>query len=89
MPTFDRNSHLIGVSLLLILVLPASLPAVDFVHEVMPILKTRCAECHAGDRREGGLTMNTRAGLLAGGESGTAVVAGDAGCDGESEQHEA
>ena len=46
---------------------------VDFVHKVLPILKTHCAECHSGDRREGGLGMNTRAELMAGGENGDVV----------------
>jgi hypothetical protein len=75
---FYRNLRPIAVSLLLTLALPTSLPAVDFVHEVMPILKKHCAECHTGGRKEGGLTMNTRAGFLAGGESGKAVIPGDA-----------
>ena len=40
--------------------------AVDFVHEVMPILKQYCAECHAGEAKKGGLSINTRAELLSG-----------------------
>jgi len=50
---------------------------VDFVHKVMPILKQHCAECHTGQRKEGGLSMNSRAQLLAGGENGEAVVVGE------------
>ena len=45
--------------------------AVDFAHDVVPILRTHCGECHAGDARQGGLSMNTREDLLAGGDSGT------------------
>ncbi|QDT95893.1 DUF1549 domain-containing protein [Gimesia aquarii] len=52
--------------------------AVDFAHEVMPVLQKHCAKCHTGDQKKGGLSMNTRAELLAGGESGKVVVPGDA-----------
>jgi hypothetical protein len=45
--------------------------AVDFAHDVVPILRTHCGECHTGDARQGGLSMNTREDLLAGGDSGT------------------
>ncbi len=34
---------------------------VDFVHQVVPILKKRCVECHGGDESKGGFSMNTRA----------------------------
>ncbi|MFM7040822.1 MAG: c-type cytochrome domain-containing protein, partial [Planctomycetaceae bacterium] len=52
---------------------------VDFVHEVVPLLKRHCAECHLGDARQGGFSMNTREALVAGGDSGTAgIVARDA-----------
>lgn len=59
----------------------AGLPAwgmVDFDHEVVPILKNRCIECHTGDKKKGGLSLNDRAGLMAGSENGPVVVAGDA-----------
>ena len=38
--------------------------AVDFAHEVVPILKTHCIECHGGEEAEGGLSVNSRALLL-------------------------
>ena len=44
----------------------------------MPIIKEHCAKCHAGEKKKGGLAMNTRAELLAGGENGKVVVPGDA-----------
>ena len=71
--------RLIAAWLLLIVTQPASLLAVDFAHEVLPVLRKHCAECHNGARKEGGLSMNTRSELLAGGENGKAVVAGEAG----------
>ena len=63
---------------LLVLALSSSLLAVDFVHEVMPILTEHCGKCHTGKKKKGGLAMNTRAELLDGGESGEVVIPGDA-----------
>ncbi|MDF1825362.1 MAG: DUF1549 domain-containing protein [Verrucomicrobiales bacterium] len=34
---------------------------VDFVHQVVPILKEHCSECHSGAESKGGFSMNTRA----------------------------
>src|SRR5688572_23736324 len=47
---------------------------IDFAHDIVPILRTHCGKCHTGDKREGAFSMNTRASLLAGGETGEAVV---------------
>ena len=64
--------------LLAALFLTSSLGAapIDFAHEVVPILRKHCVECHAGDKKKGGLSMNTRASLLEGGENGVVVAAG-------------
>ena len=51
--------------------LPGRAGGVDFAHDVVPILRAHCGECHTGDARQGGLSMNTREDLLAGGDSGT------------------
>ncbi len=51
---------------------------VDFSHQIVPILREHCAECHTGDKKKGSFSMNDRASLLAGGESGKAVIPGDA-----------
>ena len=32
----------------------------DFVHEVVPVLKTHCVTCHGGREAEGGFSINTR-----------------------------
>jgi hypothetical protein len=57
----------------------ATARAVDFAHEVVPLLKKHCGECHTADARQGGFSMNTREDLLAGGDSGTpGVVVGKA-----------
>jgi len=57
------------------LLLTASLGAapVDFAHEVVPILRKHCSECHTGDKKKGGFSMNTRASLLEGGENGAVI----------------
>ncbi len=33
---------------------------IDFVHQVVPILKEHCTECHGGSEAEGGFSLNTR-----------------------------
>ncbi len=48
-------------------------PPIDFAHEVVPILRKHCAECHTGDQKSGGFSLNTREQLLEGGENGKAV----------------
>jgi hypothetical protein len=52
----------------------ASAAEVDFDHEVIPLLRKHCTECHAGDKKKGGFTMNTRATLLEGGENGAVLT---------------
>lgn len=52
----------------------AALP-VDFAHEIVPILQKRCAKCHAGTRRKGGFSINTRQSLISGGDGGPAAIA--------------
>jgi Protein of unknown function (DUF1553)/Protein of unknown function (DUF1549)/Planctomycete cytochrome C len=55
------------------------LQAVDFVHEVAPVLKTHCAECHMGAKHKGGLSMNTREDLLKENDDGPALEPGNSG----------
>ena len=61
---------------LLVIIAALSTPArgVDFAHEVVPILRKHCGECHTGDARQGGFSLNTREDLLTGGDSGTPGV---------------
>jgi len=47
-----------------------SAAAVDFAHDVVPLLTKHCGECHTGDAKQGGFSMNTRDDLLSGGDSG-------------------
>jgi hypothetical protein len=60
---------------ILLISLGASLRAgtVDFSHQIVPLIREHCAECHAGDKKKGGLSMNDRASLLKGGEDGPVV----------------
>jgi mono/diheme cytochrome c family protein len=37
---------------------------VDFAHDVVPIIKSRCAECHTNGKYKGSLSMDTRDDLL-------------------------
>lgn len=53
--------------------------AVDFSHQIVPILREHCAECHAGDKKKGGVSFNDRESLMEGGEDGAVVIAGKSG----------
>ncbi|MCG8650299.1 MAG: DUF1549 domain-containing protein [Pirellulales bacterium] len=48
--------------------------AIDFDHDVVPILKKHCAQCHSGTEAKGGFSLNTRASFL----EGEAAEVGDA-----------
>ncbi len=50
----------------------------DFDQHIFPLLDKHCIECHSADDADGGLNMETFAGLMKGGESGAAVAAGKA-----------
>jgi hypothetical protein len=58
--------------LLFLTAVPAT-AAVDFAHQVVPVLKKHCAECHMGDKKKGGFSMNDRGSLMTGGENGLVV----------------
>ena len=49
----------------------------DFEKSVRPLLVAHCYECHSGSEANGGLLLDSRDGVLKGGESGAAIVAGD------------
>ena len=56
---------------------PTTSSSVDFVREILPILRENCFECHAGTTEEGGLNLGIKSKAVAGGESGTAFVPGN------------
>jgi hypothetical protein len=37
---------------------------IDFAHDVLPLLKARCAECHTAGKRKGGFSLDTRESIL-------------------------
>ncbi|HYT95660.1 MAG TPA: c-type cytochrome domain-containing protein, partial [Gemmataceae bacterium] len=37
---------------------------IDFAHDIVPILKARCAECHTNGKYKGSLSLDTREDLL-------------------------
>src|SRR5262249_24047746 len=37
---------------------------VDFAHEIVPLLKTRCAECHMAGKYKGSFSLDTREDVL-------------------------
>lgn len=49
---------------------------IDFAHDIVPIIRQHCSECHTGDKKKGGFSMNARADLLKGGENGPTLVPG-------------
>ena len=60
--------------LIILLALPAArATAIDFAHDVVPVLKEHCAECHTGEKSEGGFLFNTRRLLM----ESEAVVSGN------------
>ena len=48
-----------------------------FDQVIIPILDSKCASCHNPNKLKGGLLLNSRAGILKGGESGPVLVPGD------------
>ena len=56
-----------------------TVPAADddlFEIHARPLLVSHCIRCHGESKQEAGLNLATRAGLLAGGDSGPAIVPG-------------
>src|SRR5262245_12082069 len=51
-----------------------------FEKKIRPVLVAECYKCHSDrtDKPKGGLRLDTKGGMLAGGESGPAIVPGDA-----------
>jgi len=51
---------------------------VSFANDVLPILNSRCANCHGGNRTEEGLILLTYADIVRGSDNGPVIVAGNA-----------
>ena len=50
----------------------------SFAQDVLPILESRCVQCHGSSRSEGDLLLNTYEAVMAGSSEGPVVVPGDA-----------
>lgn len=75
--SFARLPRIVLLLVLITASAAAAEPAkIDFAHDVVPILQKQCGQCHTGDKQQGGFSMNSRALLVRGGESGPAVSAG-------------
>jgi hypothetical protein len=73
MPTFCQTLLL---SLLVLTLSSSRITAadrVDFETEVLPLLQAHCFRCHGSQKQEGGLRLDRREALLAGGDSGPAL----------------
>src|SRR5438874_6041548 len=57
----------------------AAEPAVDFLHDVKPILAQRCFRCHSSLEQESNLRLDSVAAILKGGDGGAVVVPGKSG----------
>lgn len=51
---------------------------VSFVNDVLPIIESRCVNCHGGDRVEEGLNLKTYDSMMTGSEHGQIVAPGNA-----------
>ena len=61
-----------------LVVLGRAAEKVDYVQDVVPILRGHCVACHTLQEAEGGLVMESHDGLLRGGVSGPAITPGEA-----------
>jgi hypothetical protein len=50
-----------------------------FESEVRPLLANHCYKCHGPEKQSGGLRLDSRGAMLAGGDSGPALVPGSPG----------
>lgn len=51
---------------------------ISFTNDILPILQSRCLNCHGGDRVEEGLIINTYGDLMAGSDNGPVIIPGNA-----------
>jgi len=56
----------------------AQTDAVSFANDIFPLLKSRCGNCHGGNKTEEGLSVATYASLLKGSDNSPVIVPGDA-----------
>ncbi|MEY5013781.1 MAG: hypothetical protein RIS92_139 [Verrucomicrobiota bacterium] len=50
---------------------------IDFKQQVKPVLEAHCVRCHSAEKTKGGLRLDTKEGLLKGGDSGSVTAKKD------------
>ena len=55
----------------------ASQSAIDFARDIQPILQASCYECHGPQKTKAHLRLDSRGGIVKGGETGPIIVAGN------------
>lgn len=58
---------------------PAASAGISFSNDVLPIIQSRCINCHGGQKVEEGLILKTYSDIMAGSDNGPVIVPGDAG----------
>lgn len=58
------KSYFVAIAAYLIVAQAVHAAPVDFAHDVLPLLKARCAECHTNGKYKGGLSLDTRESLV-------------------------
>lgn len=76
-PEFHQIARAMTLGIFAAALVQAQSSSPTFDKDVAPILATNCLACHA-EEGQGGLDLQTQESILAGGNSGDAVVAGDA-----------
>ncbi|QDT93409.1 PSD1 and planctomycete cytochrome C domain-containing protein [Gimesia algae] len=69
-------SRLFCLALFLTITVSATRAAPDFKEQVAPILQQHCIRCHNDSTKDGGLSLETKQGALAGGENGRILTPG-------------
>ncbi len=57
---------------------PPAAAAISFANDILPILESRCLNCHGGRETKEGLSLASFSALMAGSDNGPVVVPGDA-----------
>ncbi len=61
----------------IVLAAPPTGKRLTFQHDIKPILEKKCLRCHGGEETKAGLEVSVLVNLMAGGESGPALMAGN------------
>jgi mono/diheme cytochrome c family protein len=57
---------------------PPAAAAVSFANDILPILESRCLNCHGGRETKEGLSVASYGALMTGSDNGPVVISGDA-----------